>query len=268
MLRRTLTALGFCLAASLALAGATPEEPAVPAVLQASDAEVKKLTEDVQKAVADKNDELLVKAIEQMETLRHDSFAPSIRAGLKSPNPAVLAASIRAAAAYEMKDIEKDIHKWLRAKPPKDDKVGLAGEVGAASIDYLTRLGLGGEDVTVVDSYLTPLVAPMDERRVGASWAADLMRASIHYIGKFKVKHGVPLLVELIAEPEPKAPSAGARGGAAPPAPPQSYWDARIKLWQKSESWVRWALKETTGQEFRSAREWAAWLKENGLDYR
>src|SRR5262245_60133856 len=120
MLRRTLMGIGLCLAAGLALAGATPEEPQVPAVLQASDAEVKKLTEDVQKAVTDKNDELLAKALEQMETLRHDSFAASIKAGLKSSNPAVLAASIRAAAAYEMKDVEKDVRKWLRAKPPKD----------------------------------------------------------------------------------------------------------------------------------------------------
>jgi hypothetical protein len=267
MLRRTLTGACVCLAAGLSLAGATAEVPPVPAVLQASDAEVKRLDEDLQKAVADKNDELLAKAIEQMESLRNESFLPAIRSGMKSSNPAVLAASIRAAASYEVKDLEKDVRKILHTKPAKDDHVGLLGEVGSAAIDYLTRLGVSGEDSTVIEGYLTPLVAPMDERRVGASWAADLMRASVHYIGKFKVKRGVPILVDLIAEPEPKALSGGARG-SAPPAPPQAYWDARIKLWQKSEGWIRWALKETTGQEFRSAREWAAWLKDNRKDYR
>lgn len=268
MLRRTLIVASVCLAAGLSFAGATAEAPPVPAVLQASDVEVKRLTEDLQKALTDKNDELIAKAIEQMETLRHESFAPAIRNGMKATSPSVLAASIRAAAAYEMKDYEKDVRKLLHAKPPKDDRIGLYGEVGAASIDYLTRLGLSGEDTTVIDTYLTPLVAPMDERRVSASWAIDLLRASIHYIGKFKVKHGVPLLVDLIAEPEPKAASSTTRGANPPPAPPQAYWDARIKLWQKSESWTRWALKEATGQEFRSAREWAAWLKENKKDYR
>jgi hypothetical protein len=267
MLKRLLVSIGLVVAAGFAFAGATAEAPPVPAVLQASETETKKLSEDLQKALGDKNDELLAKAIEQMESLRSDTFAPAIRNAMKSANPAVLAAAMRAAAAYEMKDLEKDVRKILHAKPPKDDHVGLYGEAGAAAIDYLTRLGMSGEDATVVDGFLAPLVVPMDERRVSASWAADLMRASIHYIGKFKVKHGVPLLVELIAEPEPKAMTASARG-TAPPAPPQAYWDARIKLWQKSESWVRWALKETTGQEFRSAREWAAWLKENKKDYR
>jgi hypothetical protein len=267
MMRRTLTACALCLAAGLASAGATPEAPPVPAVLQASDAEVKRLNDDLQKALGDKNDELIAKALEQLESLRSDSFVPAIRNGMKSTNPAVLAASVRAAASYEMKDLEKDVRKLLHSKPPKDDKIGFYGEVGSAAIDYLTRLGLSGEDATVVDGYLTPLVALGDERRVAASWAPDLMRASIHYIGKFKVKHGVPLLVDLIAEPEPKPMPAGARG-TPPPAPPQAYWDARIKLWQRSESWIRWALKETTGQEFRSAREWAAWLKDNKKDYR
>jgi hypothetical protein len=267
MLKRLPIVVGLCLAAALAFAGATAEAPPVPAVLQASEAEVKKLNEDLQKALTDKNDELLAKALEQMESLKSDTFAPAIRNAMKSANTAVLAAAIRAASAYEMKDLEKDVRKQLHAKPAKDDHVGLCGEVGAASIDYITRLGMAGEDATVVDNYLAPLVTPMDERRVTASWALDLLRASIAYIGKNKVKHGVPLLVDLVAEPEPKVMTAGARG-TPPPAPPQAYWDARVKLWQKSESWVRWALKETTGQEFRSAREWAAWLKENRKDYR
>src|SRR5882724_4014402 len=201
MLKKMLTAAGLCLAAALSFAGATAEAPPVPAVLQASDAEVKKLNEDLQKALTDKNDELLAKALEQMESLKSDTFAPAIRNAMQSANPSVLAAAMRAAAAYEMKDLEKDVRKQLHAKPPKDDHIGLYGEVGAASIDYLTRLGMAGEDATVVDTFLTPLVAPMDERRVSASWALDLLRASIHYIGKNKVKHGVPLLVDLIAEP-------------------------------------------------------------------
>ena len=272
MMRRTLIAVFLLLASLVALGGSTPEVPPTPAVLQASDAEVKKLTEDLQKAVGDKNDELLAKAIEEMETLRHDSFVPFIRGGLKSADSRVLAASIRAAATHELKDIQKDVVKLLHAKPgkPKDkdakDNAGLAGEVGSAAIDYLRRLDVAGEEATVLDDYLDPLVTPTvgDDRRVKTSWARDLMRACIHYLGKYKYKRAVPLLIELVGEPRPK-PFNPAKGD---PNPPESYFKGRSDLWHAGEGWVRWALKETTAQEFRSAREWEAWLKLNKKDFK
>src|SRR6185436_2934058 len=117
-----------------------------------------------------------------------------------------------------------------------------------AAIDYLARLGFGGEENVIVDEYLVPLFAfGMDDKRVSASWAKDLVRASVHYVGKFKGKHAVEQLVEMVGEPKPAEP----------------YWKARNKLWAASESWVRWALKEITGQDFRSPRDWEAWFKQN-----
>lgn len=259
MLRRTLIAAFLAVAAAVSLAGSKPEVPPVPAVLEPSVEELKRVTDDVEKAVAEKNDELLAKAIEEMETLRHESFAAVIRKGLKSSDSSVLAASLRAAASQDMKDVEKDVRKLLKSKPSKKDGTGLTGEIGAAAIDYLVRLDFAGEEATVLDDFLVPLLA--DERRVRASWGVDLVRASLHYLGKRKYKRAVPLLIELVPEPQPKNPN-------DPKNPPASYWQERVKLWHKSEGWARWALKEITGQEFRSYREWDAWLKENKKDFK
>lgn len=259
MPRRTLIPLFLAAAAALALAGSNPEKPPVPAVLVPSDQELKQVTEDVQKAAGEKNDELLAKALEEMETLRHESFVPYVRNGLKSTDTAVLAASLRAAASQEMKDVEKDVRKLLHTKPAKKDGTGLSGEVGAAAIDYLIRMDVAGEESAVLDDFLAPLLA--DERRVKASWGVDLMRASLHYLGKSKMKRAVPFLIELVPEPQPKNPN-------DPKNPPATYWQERVKLWHKSEGWARWALKEITGKEFRSYREWDAWLKENKKDFK
>lgn len=259
MLRRTIAAISLVILAAATLAGSKPEVPPVPAVLQPSPEELKRVTEDVQKAVADKNDELIAKAIGDMESLRHESFVPFIRTALKSSEPPVRAAALRAAATHELRDLEKDVRKILRAKPDKKDGVGLNGRVGAAAIDYLVRLDMGGEGATVLEEYLEVLFA--DERRMGASFAPDLLRASVHYLGKTKYKRSVAMLIDLVDRPEPKDPN-------DPKNPGESYWKARVKLWQQSEGWVRWALKEITGQEMRSAREWEAWFKENKKEYK
>ena len=71
-----------------------------------------------------------------------------------------------------------------------------------------------------------------------------------------KYDPAVPALIELIREPIPVNKDDAAN-------PPASYWEARYKLWHASEGWARWALKEITGKEYRTHREWAAWLKKN-----
>jgi hypothetical protein len=202
-----------------------------------------------------------------MESLRHDTFVPFIRSGLKSNNTSVVAASLRAAATHELKDVEKEARRLLKQKPPKKDKdpAAMHGEVGAAAIDYLARMDFRGEENFVVDEYLTPLLAfGMNDVRVGAPWAKDLLRASVHYVGKTKCKHAVAQLIEMVGEPQ-KKPFNPDKGD---PNPPEEYWKARTQLWQASEAWVRWALKEVTGQEFRSTREWNAWYAENKKEYK
>jgi len=248
----------------------SPEVPPVPAVLPARPEEATKAVDDAKKAVADKDDAALAKALDAMEGLRSDAFAPLIKSGLKSANPSVIAASLRAAAANEMKDVEKDARKLLHLKPKKPEKdaadqTGMAGEVSAAAIDYLVRLEFAGEEAFILEEHLEPLFtfAVGDERRVAAPWARDLLRASVHYLGRFKHKRAVPMLIDLVGDPQPKPMPAGKDTN-----PPEPYWRARAKLWQASEGWVRWALKEITGLEYRSPREWEAWLKMNKKDYK
>jgi hypothetical protein len=256
------------LAAGLCFAGSAPEVPPVPAVLPAKPEEAKKATDEAEKAAADKNDEALAKALGDMEGLASDTFAPFIRAGMASKTPSVVAASLRAAAANEMKEFEKDARKLLHVKTTKKetkDGTALAGEVGAGAIDYLARLGFGGEETTVVDDYLVVLITPTfgDANRITSPWANDLVRASVHYVGKFKAKHAAAVLIDLLTVPE-KKPLVNGKN----PNPPDAYFTARDKLNRVSEGWVRWALKEITGQEYRSPREWEAWLKANKKEYK
>lgn len=249
-------ALVLLLAAS-ALAGVTPEKPPVPAVLAAEEAEVKKLTEAAAKAVETKDDELRIACLGEMESLRHESFEPVIRAGAKAKDPRVVAVALRAAAAHEMKEFEKDVRRLLRTK--KKDDAALPGVLRGAVIDYLGRLGFTGEETIVLEDCLKPMFA--DERRMKATWSQDLARACIDYLGRSKHKPAVPQLVEMVRLPQP----VDVHDGKNPPA---SYWEARVKLWQASEGWVRWALKEITGLEYRSAGEWEAWLKQNRKDFK
>ncbi len=267
-MRRTASVWLLLACAGVSLAGSSPEVPPVPAALPAKPEEAKKACDDADKAVADKNDEALAKALDDMEGLQSDAFSPAIHAAMKSTNPSVLASAMRAAAANGIKDVEKDVRKILRTKPKKaekdaKDQTAMQGEVGAGAIDYLVRMDFGGEELVVLDDYLLAMLTPTfgDDRRIVAPWSKDLMRACLHYLGKFKYKHAVPTLVDMVDEPKPKNPN-------DPKNPPETYWKSRVKLWQVSEGWIRWALKEITGQEFRSPREWEAWLKMNKKDYK
>src|SRR5436190_20243568 len=114
-LRRAL-ALVLVFAAS-GLAGGGADAPPVPPVLEPTPEEVKTITADLDKSFADRNDELIAVNLEKLEGLRNDAFAKYVRDGLKSSTPAVKAAAIRAAATYEMKDVEKDVRKLLHVKP-------------------------------------------------------------------------------------------------------------------------------------------------------
>ena len=238
----------------------SPEEPPLPVALRPSEDEVKKLNDATAKAETEKDDALLAQAMREMELLRHDTFVPAIRRAIKSDTPEVAAAAIRAAASHQLKDVEKDLRKYVRAKSkPKKDEKASTGAMAAAAIDYLVRLDFEGDEEAVLEEHLKPLLA--DERRMKASWGRDMIRASVHYLGKRKYKPAVPFLIELIPQPEPKDVNADTN-------PPVSYWEARHKLWQASEGWVRWALKETTGQEFRQYREWEAWVRQNKKDFK
>ena len=92
------------------------------------------------------------------------------------------------------------------------------------------------------------------------SWGKDLVRASVLYFGKTKYKPAVPYIVaEVLREPVP-------RDVNDPKNPPANYWEARHKIWNDAEGWARWALKEITGEQFRSVREWEAWVELNKKD--
>ena len=236
-----------------ASASDTPMEPPVATVIPANDKEKKAILDGVAEAAQAKTTDALVKALTDMQTRKHEEFVPVIRANVEAADPVVQAAAIRAAGAHELRDLEKSVRKTLRAKPKKSASGELPGAVAVACIDYLDRLDIAGEEEAVVTDHLRVLFS--DERRLKASWASDMLRAAIHYLGRRKFKPAVPFIIEeMIDRPVPKDPN-------DPKNPPATYWEARTKLWQDYESWGRWMLKETTGQTFRSVREWQAWLK-------
>lgn len=240
------------MAAAAALAGDVAVIPPTPAVIPANDEEKARLADTAAKADAAKDDEALLKCLEEMLTRRNDAFVPTIRKALGSGEPAVQAAAVRAAASHELRDEEKRVRKILRAKT----KEKIQGRVAAACIDYLGRLEIAGEEEAVLKDHLAPFLS--DERRIKQSWGPEMVRASIYYFGRTKWKPAVPYIVdEVLREPVPRLPPSD------PKNPPASYWEARHKIWHDAEGWARWSLKEITGQEFRSAREWTAWVDAN-----
>jgi hypothetical protein len=277
MSRRFLAAAGLLVLAALpcalravesappAFAGSTPEVPPVPAVVPASDQERTAILEAVAAAEAEKDKakaaDAMLKAITQMIERKHADFVPAIKKALDGGSEDLVVAAVRAAATHELKDEEKRIRKLMRTKPKavqKGSTGAVPGATVAACVDYLARLGIAGEEQYVFEEQLRLFI--YDERRVKSSWGPDMAAACLHYLGKNKYKRCVKFLIEeMLAEPHPKNPS-------DPKNPPASYWEGRHTLWTASEGWVRWALKEITGQEFRTAREWNAWLERNEKD--
>lgn len=238
--------------APLATAGDNAVEPPLPTVIPANDEEKKKTLDLAATSAAEGGIDALAAALVQMHERRCDEFVPLIRANLEHDDAKVQAAAVTAAAAHELKDVEKTVRKVLRAKPKKGLQFA-PGAVTAACIDYLGRLAITGEEETVLKEHLRPTVG--DERRLKLSAAKDIIRASVQYFGRTKWKPAVPYMIdELLGQPMPKDPN-------DPKNPPAAYWELRTKHWYEYEGWTRWALKETTGQEYRSVREWQAWLK-------
>jgi hypothetical protein len=260
---RFLRTLGVVAAAAMVLwsspaafAGAEPVEPEVPTVLDATSEEVAKVLAAVEKSKADKDDKLFLSYLISMETHKADEFQPVIKDAMKSKEAKVQAAAIRAAASHEMSDEAKNVLKILKkSKKKKKGKDGgdVSGHVSAACIQFLARLAIEGAEEEVVE-HLTRVF--LVETRMQAAWAPDLVGGAVHYLGQMKTMSAVPQLVEMVKEPYPENPN-------SPSNPPASYWEARYKIWQATEGWVRWALKEITGQEFRTHREWAAYVSAN-----
>lgn len=267
---QTLRTLAFATVAAAALlvpraapAGTEPEEPPTPTVLPATEEEVAILLEHAELAVKEKDDEKLAAVLLDMESRSHGKFVPIIAAALDHKDAQVQARAIRAAASNGMEDEAKHVLKLLKGakksrKGKSKDEGDVSGFVAAAAIDFVARLAVEGAEEEVVE-HLTRLFQV--ESRMTSSYAPDLVRAAVHYLGQTKYKKAVPQLVDLVKEPYPEDPNSGTN-------PPESYWKARYAIWQASEGWVRWALKEITGQQFRTHREWQAWLSANEKDYK
>lgn len=239
-------------------AGSVAEEPPLPTVLPANDDEKLQIGDLLRKAEAEKADQPLIEALNRMIERKHADWAPVIRKSMEAVDQDISSAAIRAAASHDLRDEEKRVRKILRAKP-KDKNAKVPGKIAAACIDYLGRLGIAGEEEYVFEEHLRPLIG--DERRMKQDWGTEMVRACVYYVGKNKYKPAVPFLIqEMLDEPHPADPN-------DPKNPPASYWEARHKAWQASEGWVRWVLKEITAQEYRTVREWQAWLKMNKKDF-
>ena len=91
-------------------------------------------------------------AITKMVERKHADFVPIIRKAIDSADAGVAAAAIRAAASADLKDEAKRVRKLLKAKP-KDKDTRIPGEVPAACIDYLGRLGIGGDEEAILEDH-------------------------------------------------------------------------------------------------------------------
>ena len=255
-------ALCLTLSATPADAGSEPEEPEVAAVIPANEAEHAKIVAAAEKAVEEKDDELLANVLFSMRERRHDDFVPVIVAALGSKDTAVLAQAVRAATAHELVDQEKAIRKLFGAagkkKKKKKKKKGEDGagvssrSVESACMEYFAVLAIEGLE----ESVLERLDKLFTSGATLGAWATDYVRAAVMYLGRVRYMPAVPRLVFMLREPYPENVN-------SPTNPPESYWRARHEVWTASEGWIRWALHAISGMEFRTYREWAAWASAN-----
>ena len=234
-------------------AGETPVEPPTVDVLPASDAERKSALDSAAQGESEKAEEPTLAALAIMQTRKHDDFVPVLRKLVNDENPKVQAAAVRAAASQGLKDLDKAVRKLLHAKPKKGAAAAAPEALAAACVDYLGRLGIAGEEASVLKEQLQPTIS--DPQRLKQDTAGETIRAALYYLGKLKYKQAVPYMIEELL-PQPV-------GNPSDPKNPEAdYWEARTKLWHDYEGWTRWVLKETTGREYRSLREWQAWFKQ------
>lgn len=250
-----LAALWLLVPSGPASAGEKPVEPPTVTVVPANDQEREQALTLLEQGQQEKSPEILVQALTKMHTRKCADYVPVISKLIDHDDQNVRAAAISAAASNEMRDEEKRIRKILKSKPKQKSPTGtIPGVVAVACIDYLTRLEIAGEEDEVLSEWLKEVVG--DERRLKQPWALDAIRNGLAYLTKLKCKRAVPWLIDdMLPIPVPANPN-------DPKNPPASYWEIRARHHQTYEGWVRWSLKELTGQEFRSQREWQAWLKQ------
>ncbi len=252
----------------VAWAGTTPEKPPVPVTLEPTTEQHDLIMNALAEVKAGRADRKQSKAevelkfarcLVDMEQLQHDDFIPHIELGLKSKDPIVLAAAIRAAATHDLTKHAKSIRKLMKRKPKKSK--GSEADwvrVQVSCIDYLGRLGIEGEEEWIFDEHLRKVFIKTSD--FSSNVVQERLRAAMYYIGSMKWKPCVKFMITQLQEPIPKNPN-------DPNNPPASYWKARYTLWQATEGWTRWVLKEVTGQEYRSMREWQAWYRKNEKEY-
>ncbi len=266
-MRIAIRPLAMVLLALVALAppargGVEPSKPEVPAVIPATDEEHDKIMAAVEKAKADKDTELMMNALYSMRERHHEDFVPWIKEGLKSKDAGVLAQAVHAAASHELADEEKTISKLYssmkkkkvkkKKKKKKDDEnPANSRTVMVACVHYFAVLAIEGHEAAVLDQ-----LDKIFLKGAPGAWTHSFVQSAVLYLGTNKWEKAVPRFVFMVEEPIPANVNSGSN-------PPPSYWEARYKLWQVSEGWVRWALKEITDKEYRTHREWKAWLKAN-----
>lgn len=251
------------------LAGETPEEPPTPTVLPPDEEQLKKLLAEFEKAESEKDDVLLQACLQELTgdpkeegaagvALAHKEFEPYVKRALKSKDDTLQSRAILAAATLELKDEAPGIRKLLKVKPSKKKGIGVSLVVIGCAIDYLDRMGMDGDEKLIFEEHLEQLL--LDTTRMSHVATPRIFRAGIHYLGRNKYKPCVKWLIAQIDRPEPDDVNSGSN-------PPASYWKARTELWMSSEGWVRWALKEITGETFRRTKEWEDWYEENKKAY-
>lgn len=165
----------------------------------------------------------------------------------------VQAAGARLLANYPGKKSTSLLHRTLKVKGLLDDRPTL----GVAVIDALGRLDFSKAEKDVMGEY----------RRYGDK---ETMRACVRFFGQTKTKNKgvVRILCEELTPPRPGIAEAELNR-------PASYWEDRWNKWGHIRPDISWALREITGQTFRTEegtkpgdRDKAlTWLREHGREH-
>ncbi|MCU0724444.1 MAG: hypothetical protein MUE73_01440 [Planctomycetes bacterium] len=218
--------------------GKVEDANADPKVSPVDREKAKELLKGLDDAVAAKEENAIVAALEPLITASHEDFIKKLGALANHRFLSVRVSAVKALGSQEpMKKVAPILIALLKAKQIESFPPALA-----MCVSSLRRLGCDSKPA--FDEIRSLFVKPA---------AIDVMREIVRYFRDLKRLDCVSLLVAWVEQPQPASVNSGSN-------PPESYWKAMWEIWSGIRLEVRDALRTLTGKEFETQKVWREWI--------
>ncbi len=212
-----------------------------PVVRTLTKEQAKPLLSDLDDAVGTKDVNKIVAALKKLVTARNEKFLKPIEKLTKHRRYAsVRVMATRALGSQTpVKKVGPILFKILLDKAKVNKK---SPQARAEAIAGLRRI-----------RFDKPIVVKELESEFRKASKPRMMRECARYFGDLKKVGTVKMLIGWVEAPQPANPN-------SPTNPPAAYWQRMWEVWDEIKPATMYALKNITGREFETEREWRTWL--------